>query len=328
MRGRVAAAWALVLAAAGAVGWRDRAADAGDLGFFVSAGRTLVSGDWASTFADPAVQAGPLGLGPLGLAARLADTLGVSTLGLLSVGIQVAGAAAILAVATLVLRGRAWWLPAAVGAAAVALGLPSSAFVDGHPAQLFVPLLWVCAAHLALRGNVAWAGALVGLSAGLETWGALGVAALALAPRARGTLAGSAVAAAAAAALYLPFVLAGEFRMLEYRWTVAEGTLPSLWLEQGGAFPWELRLLQGAAAVGAGVVVALLVRRTSHAAWAPLLAVVAVRLLLDPLGYSWYWLALQALMLVGAAELLSSPSFADLRRRISGSRAGVPMETG
>ena len=122
--------------------------------------------------------------------------------------------------------------------------------------------------------------------------------------------------------------LAGEFRMLEYRWTVAEGTLPSLWLEQGGAFPWELRLLQGAAAVGAGVVVALLVRRTSHAAWAPLLAVVAVRLLLDPLGYSWYWLALQALMLVGAAELLSSPAFADLRRRISGSRAGVPMETG
>ena len=328
MRGRVAAAWAVILAVAGTVAWSDRTADAGDLGFFVSAGRTLVSGDWASAFADPAVQAGPLGLAPLGLAAHLAGALGVSTLGLLSVGIQVLGAAAILAVATLVLRGRAWWLPAAVGAAAILLGLPSSAFVDGHPAQLFVPLLWVCAAHLALRGNIAWAGALVGLSAGLETWGALGVGALALALRARGALTGCAVASVVGAALYLPFVLAGEFRMLEYGWTIAEGTLPSLWLEQGTAFPWELRLLQGAAAVGAGVVVALLVRRTSHAVWAPLLAVVAARLLLDPLGYSWYWLALQALMLLGAAELLSSASFADLRRRISGSRAGVPMETG
>jgi len=325
---RVAAAWALVLAAAGLVAWLDRGADTGDLGFFVTAGRTLVSGGWAQTFADPAVQAGPLQLAPLGLADHVAGWLGVSTLGLLSVAISLVGTAAILAAASLVVRGRPWWVAPCVGAAAVVLGLPRSAFVDGHPAQLFVPLLWLVAAQLARRGSVLPAGALVGLSAGLETWGLLGVAALALAPRWRGTAAGGALAVVVAAALYLPFVLAGEFRMLEYRWTVAEGTLPSLWLDAGSAFPWELRLVQGAAAVGAGLGVALLLRRTSHVVWAPLLAVVAVRLLLDPLGYSWYWLALQALVVVGAAELLTSPWFAGLVQRISGSRARVPMETG
>ena len=328
---RVAAAWALVLAAAGTVAWLDRGADAGDLGFFVTAGRTLVSGDWAQTYADPAVQAGPLQLAPLGLADALAGLLGASTLGLLALAIELLAAAAVLAVAWLVLRGRPLsgaWIAAGVGAAAVLLGLPRSAFVDGHPAQLFVPLLWLVAAHLARSGRVLPAGALVGLSAGLETWGLLGVAALVLAPRRRGALGGGGVAVALAAALYLPFALAGEFRMLEYRWTVADGTLASLVLEPGSAFPWELRVLQGAAAVGAGVALALLLRRTTHALWAPLAAVVAVRLLLDPLGYSWYWLALQALVLVGAAELLTSPWFAELRRRISGSRARVPMETG
>ncbi len=325
---RVAAAWALVLAAAGSVAWLDRGADAGDLGFFVTAGRTLVSGEWAQAFADPAVQAGPLQLAPLGAADALAGPLGVSTLGLLAVALPLAGTAALMAVASLVLRGRAWWLPATVGGAAVVLGLPRSAFVDGHPAQLFVPLLWLVAAHLARSGRALPAGAVVGLSAGLETWGLLGVAALVLAPRRRDVLSGGAVAAAVAAALYLPFLLAGELRMLEYRWTVADGTLASLVLEPGGAFPWELRFLQGAAAVGAGVAVALVLRRTTHAAWAALAAVVSVRLLLDPLGYSWYWLALQVLVLVGAAELLTSPWFAELRRRISGSRARLPMETG
>lgn len=328
MRRRLAAAWALVLAAAGGVAWAQRGADAGDLGFFVTAGRTLFSDDWAQAFADPAVQAGPLALAPLGAADALAGPLGVSTLGLLAFALPLVGAAAILTVASLVLRGRAWWLPAAVAGAAVLLGLPGSAFVDGHPAQLFVPLLWLVAAHVALRGYVTRAGALVGLSAGLETWGALGVAALALAPSWRGRATGAALSAAVAAALYLPFALAGEFRMLEYRWTVAEGTLPSLFLAEGSAFPWELRLLQGSAAIGAGLVVALLLRRTSHAVWAPLLGVVAFRLLLDPLGYSWYWLALQLLMVVGAAELLTSASFVDLRRRISGSGARMPMETG
>ena len=328
---RVAAAWALVLAAAGVVASLDRGADAGDLGFFVTAGRRLVSADWAQTYADPAVQAGPLQLGPLGVADALAGSLGFSTLGLLALVVELGAAAALLGAAWLVLRGRgpsAAWGAVAVGAVGVLLGLPRSAFVDGHPAQLFVPLLWLVAARLALSGRVVSAGALVGLSAGLETWGLLGVVALVLAPRWRDAAVGAAVAAGAAGALYLPFALAGEFRMLEYRWTVADGTLAGLVLEPGSAFPWELRLLQGAAAVGAGIAVALLLRRTSHAVWAPLAAVVAVRLLLDPLGYSWYWLALQVVVLVGAAELLTSAWFAELRRRISGSRAGVPMETG
>lgn len=326
---RVAAAWAAVLGTAGAVAWFDRRADAGDLGFFVTASRTLASDGWAQTYADPAVQAGPLFLAPLGVVAAAAGWLDVSALGLLALLVQVGAAAALLAVATLVARGRAVprvWLVLGVGAAALALGLPHSAFVDGHPAQLFVPLAWVCAAVFARSGRVVRAGAVVGLSAGLETWGLLGVVALVLAPRWSAGVRGGAVAVGIATLVYLPFALAGEFRMLEYRWTVADGTLASLVLEPGSAFPWELRLVQAGAAVVAGCAVALLLRRTSHAVWAPLAAVILVRLTLDPLGYSWYWLALQVLVLVGAAELLTSEWFAGLRRRASGSRAQVPME--
>jgi hypothetical protein len=74
----------------------------------------------------------------------------------------------------------------------------------------------------------------------------------------------------------------------------------------GSDFPWGLRLLQGAVALIVGGALALALRRTDRAIWAVPLGIVAVRVLLDPTLYSWYWLGLETLALVGAVELVTS----------------------
>jgi hypothetical protein len=321
--------WFGVLAAAGAVAAFDTRSDGGDGPYFLDAARVLLSGRWAETYADPGLQSGPLQLLFLGTVDATARAVSLPALALLAFFVEVVAAAAILLVLHSLVGGRAGGRAAVVagGFAAVALGLPHSAFVDGHPAQLFVPLLWLVAARAARDGRTPLAGVLVGVSAGFETWGILGVAVLALAPSARRAAAGLAASVAAAAALYAPFALAGSFRMFELAWSVDEGTLISLVLEPGSPFPWSLRLLQGAAALAAGVAVAVALRRTTHAVWAGLAALVAVRIALDPVVYSWYWLAFQVLVVVGAVELLTSTTFARLRGSRSGSRASVPMRT-
>jgi hypothetical protein len=63
-----------------------------------------------------------------------------------------------------------------------------------------------------------------------------------------------------------------------------------------------------------GAVLAWPLRRTAHALWLAPLAVVLVRLALDPVRYPWYWLALEVLVLVGAVELLTGESVRRLRR--------------
>jgi hypothetical protein len=54
-----------------------------------------------------------------------------------------------------------------------------------------------------------------------------------------------------------------------------------------------------------GAVLALVLRRTDRALWAVPLGIVAVRILLDPTVYSWYWLGLETLALLAAVELLT-----------------------
>jgi len=101
-------------------------------------------------------------------------------------------------------------------------------------------------------------------------------------------------------------VLAGSFRMFDYRWKVESWTLVRLLVPAGSDFPWGLRLLQGAVALIVGCAVALALRRTERALWAVPLGIVAVRVLLDPTLYSWYWLGLETLAIVAAVELAAS----------------------
>jgi hypothetical protein len=309
-------AWLAPLGAAAAVAvlaTRDPA----DLPFFVDAARTLFSADWAETYYDPVLQAGPVFLALVGVA----DGLGGDAL--LAYGIQMGVTALVVFTVGRLLDGRPYRAVAQgiAGLGAVALGVSLDAYSYGHPAQVVVPLLWILAGLDAREGRSLRAGALVGLSAGFEAWGVLGAPILLLAPATRGVVRGLAVQALVTIGLYLPFVLAGDFRMFELRWKVEGWTLVRFLIPEGSDFPWTLRLVQGAAALAIGATLALALRRSPRALWVVPLGIVAVRVLLDPALYSWYWLGLETVALVAAAELATS-----LRLRVAPARATAPSK--
>ena len=297
-RSPLACVWLPVLAAAGAFATLDRNADAGDLLYFVHQGERMLSGVWADTFADPTLQSGPLQLLVTGVARGT---------GALAFVIELGVAALLLVVLGRLGVPKRWQL--ILGLAAVAAGLTHGAFVDGHPADIVTPLVWVLAASEARRGRVLWAGALVGLTAGLELWGVLGAPVLLLAPQLRDAVKGLAVAAGVVAAQLAPFVLFGNFHMFDYQWRVATGTLLGTVVPVGTHFGWPLRLLQAGIACGLGGAVALRFRRSVHAVWLTPLVVVLARIALDPLAYGWYWLEAESLALVGAGLVITAPPF-------------------
>jgi len=295
LRSPLVRVWLPVLAAAAAVASLDRGTDPGDLTYFVHKGEHLLSSGWADTFADPRLQSGPLQLIVFGAVRNFTALAFLIELGVASLLLYVLGR-----------LGTGDRVRLAVGLLAVASGLGHGAFVDGHPAEAIVPLLWVLAGLWAREDRVVAAGALVGLSAGLELWGVLGAPVLLFAPRVRRAAVGGLAEAAVVIALLAPFALAGTFRMFQHEWSVATGTLLSVVVEPGTHFGWPLRLLQASLALGAGAVVALKLRPSLHAVWLVPLAAVVVRVLLDPLSFGWYWLEALALVLTGAALVLDA----------------------
>ena len=292
--------WLPALVGAGLVATLDRHGDAGDVIFFAHAGEALWGSGWVDVYADRVLQSGPLQLVVLGALSHLADGIGVSLGSVLAYAVELGAMAAILLVLRRITERRALLLVASL--AALVLGLAQSAYLDGHPAQLFIPLLWVVAGLALRRGEGAWAGVLVGLSAGLELWGLLGVCVLAAAPARRAALRGVIGAAATAVGLFALFVLAGDFAMLELEWQVAAGTVVSLVVEPGSSYPWAVRVLQAGVAIACGAAVARALRRRSSVIWAAPLAAVLVRLLFDPVFYAAYLLAPLTLALVAALE--------------------------
>jgi hypothetical protein len=317
-------AWLVPLGASGLVaafGTRDPA----DLPYFAHAARTLFSSRWADTFADPSLQVGPLQLVLVGICDRIGG------LGFLAYAVEIALAAFIVFVVGRLLRGRPHRVAfqTLAGLAAVMLGVTADAYSYGHPAQVAVPLMWVLAALDAREGRTLRSGVLLGLSAGLELWGVLGAPVLLLAPVFRRVRGGLAAQVAVIGALYLPFVLGGDFRMFDYRWKVESWTLVHLLVPAGSDFPWGLRLLQGAVALIVGCAVALVLRRTERALWAVPFGIVATRVLLDPTLYSWYWLGLETLALVAAVELATStPTRWRLQRHATAPAAASTLRRG
>jgi hypothetical protein len=266
--------------------------EGGDTWMFVKAGRTLLSADWTHAFADQSTQVGPLQLALYGSVGRLPGVLAA----------LLAAAAALLVVAAAravgVERPRLLLL---AGVAAVVTGFTTHVFDAGHPANGLLPLLWILAAAEARRGRTLRAALIVGLSAGLETWGILGLAVLALAPSIRGAARSAVLAAAVAGLLYLPFVVTGEFAMGGYHWLMASHSLLGQIFGPGTEFGWPLRLAQGALSVAVGVTVARVARRSAHALWLVPMSVVLARLALDPVDHLYYFDGVQAAALVALA---------------------------
>ena len=266
--------------------------DGGDTWLFVRAGRVLLSSDWSRAFADRSIQVGPLQLALDGTVGRSPEVLAV----------LLAAAAALLVTAVARVAGvERPRLLALAGVAAVTTGFTTHVFDAGHPANGLLPLLWIVAAVEARRGRALRAALVVGLSAGFETWGVLGVAVLALAPSLRSAARSAVLAAGIAGALYLPFVLGGHFAMGGYRWQIASHSLLGHVVAAGTTFGWPLRFAQGGGALVAGVVAARLARRSPHAVWLVPAAVVLARLALDPQPHGYYFDGVQATALVGLA---------------------------
>jgi hypothetical protein len=295
--------WAAVLAVAAASAMLGSAGSI-DAPTFLHASRTLLSGRWLHTFADPGLQAGPLQIAGIGAAGRLGSAFGLSPLRGVAVCQALVLTALVLAGASAVTPPRRRPLVAgAIGLAAIAAGVIGGASFYGHPAEVAAPVLWVLAARAAYERRPGLAGALIGLSAGFETWGVLGVPVLLLEPRLRGTARGLGVAAAVVAVVYGPFVFFGSFAMNDYRWPVAQGTLPALVLGPGAHFGWWLRLVQAAVAVAGGVAAAVVLRRRAVAWWVVPLSILWARIALDPQRGAWYLLAPETVALLAVGRL-------------------------
>ena len=271
-----------------------------DFGAFAAAGRTLVSSHWAHAYHDPFVQAGPFEL----LLCLLAKVIGGDGRGA-AIVLDVTGMLALLAVAYATVARRAREL-ALVAGAALALFVVRDLGADAHPAELAIALLWFLAARDARGGRTARAGALVGLSAGFETWGVLGVTVLLLAPRIRSAARAAAVAALVAGALFAPFAVAGDFHMFELHWKTAHGLAGAL-VGLDRPFTWRMRLAEAAVVVAAGGVLARRIRGAAQSVWLVAATTSLLRLLLDPVRYGYYWDTSLTLVVLGVAPWAAAP---------------------
>jgi hypothetical protein len=320
VRGVLRARWAVVVLLALGMAVVDLGQEPVDLGVFVRAGRDLLSRRWADTFADPDVQAGPVFLALYGALGLLADWLGVHVRTLVAPVVEVG--VALAAMWTVRRTRRALGCPdspvaeLATGTLSVLWSLTSGAYVDGHPAQAAIPLLWLAAAVDQRSGRWLRAGVLLGLSAGWESWGLLGLPLLLLAPRLLDAARAVLLAIAAAALLFLPFALFGTVRTGDYRWAVTARAPLARWLAVGAEVGWSWRLAQGLAALAVGAAVAWALRHPESlwqrgSLWAVPVAVLATRLLLDPVNYRYYWLAPQLVVLIALGSLTRSVTRAE-----------------
>jgi hypothetical protein len=295
--------WPLLVMVAGVHGALSAASSTSsptDYDTFRRAGIALLHGHVAAVYASPGNQGGPFELLVDGVSGLL-DQLGAGIGWRLQIALGSVAVAVGLPLAVRWLRrsfglGPSPGFELLIGALAVATSLDVDVAGQGHPAEVVIPLLWVFAARKAASDHPLWAGALLGLAAGWETWGVLGVPVLLLAERrTRAVITAGLVASAA----YLPFVASGQFRMTHYAWPVFAGSLPHA-LDPGlSHYPWTLRLLQAAAAVGVGALVARGIKSPPLAVWLVPMSAQLVRLFLDPQNYGYYWLSTLALALVG-----------------------------
>jgi hypothetical protein len=283
--------------------------DVHDPVLFIDAGKKLFTGDALDVFADKTVQEGPLALLIWGAIGRLSDVLNIGARAIASVVLQVGftGAVVWLVRSSFSERDR----PSAdlelfAGLLVVLGGLSWTVLSTGHLAEGFIPLLWFQAARDARRGRVERAGLLIALSGGLKLWGVLGVPLLLLSPAVDWLklMRGLAICAGVVVLLYAPFALLGEFNTLDYRWEIAHSSLVHRLFRDSATFSWAMRAAQSAVVVTVGAALALVIRGRQRADWTVPIGIVALKLLLDPIVFSYYSLTLAVLALFGAALIV------------------------
>ncbi|HVF52714.1 MAG TPA: hypothetical protein VNC78_03800 [Actinomycetota bacterium] len=282
-----------------------------DLYSFSEAGTDLLAGRWSEVYAHPQVQTGPLHLALFGLNRVLSDSLGFP----LQAGITVGVTLGLLAAAVYVLRrlcaatGRTPTpgFELFFGLVIVFGGFAYEGATSAHPTEGFIPLLWLLAGVRAREDKAVRAGLLLALASVLKPWGILGLPLLLITSDLRRALKGALVCGVVSATAYAPFLLAAPSGggSLGFSWSVAHHAPIRLLLDPDTTFTWWMRVAQGAVCGGAGIFVAWRARRDERAVWSVPLAIMAVRLLSDPLDYHYYWLSPGLVGLIAACTVVT-----------------------
>ena len=196
-----------------------------------------------------------------------------------------------LATLAIIARGWVWW--------------------GGHAAEVAIPLLWVWGAVLARRDRTWVAAIVLGLSAGWEPWGVLAAPLLLLDRHPRRLLAGTMIFSVSATAPYIPFVASGRFALFDYSWPIEPQTLVGTLWPNLDSFPYQLRVVQGGAAMFVASILVMRMGRQPAVVWLAPYALVATRLLFDPCNFLYYWFPLLVLCCVGLslAREAESPAY-------------------
>lgn len=169
----------------------------------------------------------------------------------------------------------------------------------GHYEEGFCAALVLAAAAQSAQGRLDRATPLVVAAAAVKAWGLLGVLLLPLACPglpALVVLASVGLAAVGTALTLAPFALFGTVNTFHLQWSVSSSAPMSVFVPVGSPVSWLLRVGQAA---GVAAAVALLGRsRTRPAAWQFTVALIATRILLDPLAYAYYTAALALVLIV------------------------------
>ncbi len=270
----------VVLVGAAALAWLPRVGPV-DMAGFAAAGRHLLAGQWATVYADPWNQAGPV---QLVLSALLLP------------GGRTSPPASVVALVNLALMGlvlvatRHRDIRVELGAATFALvwlALPT--YWSGHPVEALIPLLWLAGLHCARRRATLRAAALFAATIAIAPWAILAVPALLAVCRPAAAMRTGTLAVCGALACYLPFVASGTFRMFGHAWPVEHSTLVHVLDPGADTAGWVLRLVQASIVCAACAVTAWATRGNAGAAQAALIVAVVGRIATDPLGMDYYW---------------------------------------
>lgn len=302
--------WPLALAVGCVVAvLANRRVPPADMVLFAEAGARLWSHAGLDVFGDAFIQAGVAELTLYHWTVGLDRALGLPNFEATSVVLHLAVTLGFAVLATLphrmVRQPVPRSLPLLAGMVALLLGFGSDLFLAGHPAEFFVPALWLAAAFLAVRDRPALAGLLIAGSTTFETWGALGAPLLLLAPTWPARLRAAAAGGAGLLVAWGPFVAFGDFRMHELDWLVRSGSVLAPLMGVNAPFGWELRLLQGGTALALGTLVALKLGGSSTALWGVPLIVVSSRLLVDPISAGYYWIPVQMFGVLAVADVVA-----------------------
>lgn len=290
--------WAMLPVAFVAFGALGAAYPGSDAALFVAAGRGMVGPGFWNVFADPQLQLGPLDVLVTGLVTRFADLLGWSALFLVAAVRGVLMLALAQAVAARAARRSgsdptvAVWV---ISLMLVAAGPGAEASLMGHAEEIGLGLALAWAALDCADGRRWSVGIVLGLAVGVKLWAVLGIPVVLLDRRWWPAVQRALVAGVVVLVLYAPFFLWGDVRTFELRWMVVGASGVGYLLGLGSTVGWNIRLAQVVLVVATGAWLAL--RRRADPL-AVVVALVATRLLLDPIRFPYYWGPLLALLVI------------------------------